>query len=110
MSALHLLRRLAVLEGRFLHELEEGFPYAVVAVDRITVGRHHWSILHVKREDSVMKVVLENNVFNEAGELLLCVGFIESALVCNGLNTDGKSTYRILCYNTLSWPLVEKQS
>ena len=62
---------------RFLHELEEGFPYAVVWVDRITVGRHHWSILHVKRDDSVMKVVLENNVFNEAEELL-CVGVIES--------------------------------
>jgi hypothetical protein len=71
MSALHLLRRLAVREVRFLHELEEGFPYAIVAVYRITVGRHHWSILHVKRDDSVMKVVLENNVFNEAEELLL---------------------------------------
>ena len=60
MTALHLWVR----ELRFFHELEEGFPYAFVAVDRINVGRHHWSILHVKRDDSVMKVVLENNVFN----------------------------------------------
>ena len=60
---------MAVREVGFLNELEEGFPYAVVAVDRITVGRHHWSILHVKRHDSVMKAVLETNVFNEAEEL-----------------------------------------
>ena len=108
MSALHLHRRLAVREVRFLHELEEGFPYAVVAVDRITVGRHHWSILHVKRDDSVMKVVLENNVFNEAEELLLCVGVIECVLVYNGLNTDGRYTYRIVCYDNLAGQLVEK--
>ena len=93
---------------RFLHELEEGFPYAVVAVDRITVGRHHWSTLHVKRDDSAMKVVLKNNVFNEAEELLLCVCVIESVFVYNGLNTDGKSTYRILCYDTVAGQLVEK--
>ena len=93
---------------RFLLELEEGFPYAVEAVDRITVGQHHWSILNVKRYDSVIKVDLENNVFNEAEELLFCVGLIESVLVYNGLNTAGRSTYRILYYDTLAGQLVEK--
>jgi len=108
MSALHLLRRLAVREVRFLHELERGFPYAVVAVDRITVGRHHWSILHVQRDDSFMKVVLENNIFSEAEELLISVGVTECVLVYNGLNVDSRATYRILCFDTLAGQLIEK--
>ena len=48
-----------------------------------------------------MKVILENNVFNEAEELLLCVGVIESVLVYNGLNTV--VVLHIKSYVTIPW-------
>ena len=38
MAALNLSRRLAVREVHLLNELEEGYQYAVVAVDRISIG------------------------------------------------------------------------
>ena len=59
MAALHLLRRLAVREVQLLSTLEEGYPYAVIAVDRITVGRHCWCTLHLQKEESITKVVIE---------------------------------------------------
>jgi len=62
MAALHLLRRLALREVHLLSELEEGYPYAVVAVDRLTVGRHRWCILHLQMDESVTKVVVEKDV------------------------------------------------
>ena len=65
MAVLHLLRRLAVCEVHLLSELEEGYPYAVVAVDRITFGRHRLFILHLQKEEFVTKVVIEKNVFTE---------------------------------------------
>jgi hypothetical protein len=48
MATLHLLRRLALREVHLLSELEEGYQYEVVGVDRIIVGLHRWSILHLK--------------------------------------------------------------
>jgi len=57
MAALHLLRTLAAREVHLLSELEEGYPYAVVAVDRITVGRHRWCILQLQKEESVNLVI-----------------------------------------------------
>jgi hypothetical protein len=59
MAALHLLRRLAVREVRLLSELEEGYPYTVVAVDRLTIGRHRRCILHLQTRESVTKVVIK---------------------------------------------------
>ena len=44
---------------------KEGYPYAVVAVDRINFGRHRWCILHLLKEESVMKAVIEKDVFTE---------------------------------------------
>ena len=58
MAALHLLRRLAVREVHLFSELEEGYLCAVVAVDRLTVGRHRWCILHLQKDESVSKVVI----------------------------------------------------
>jgi hypothetical protein len=74
MAALHLFRRLAVREVQLLSALEEGYPYAVVAVDRLTVGRHRWCILHLQKEESVTTVVIEKVVFTEPEELLVYVG------------------------------------
>ena len=59
MAALHLLRRLAVREVHLLIAREEVYPYAVLAVDRITFGRHCWCILHLQKEESVRKIVIE---------------------------------------------------
>ena len=56
MAPLHLHRRLALREVHVLSVLEEGYPYAVVAVDRITVGRHRWCILHIQKDESVTKI------------------------------------------------------
>jgi len=95
MAALQMLRRLAVREVHFLRELEEGYPYEVVGVDRITVGRHQWCVVHLK-DDSITKVVIEKEVFIEPEELLICLGAIECVLVYSGLNTVDRSTYRIL--------------
>ena len=64
MDVLNLLRKLSNGELHSLHELEEHYPYTVVAVDRITNGPHHWCILTLKKEDaSNMKVLLETEVF-----------------------------------------------
>jgi len=57
-----------------LCELEEGYPYALVAVDRIIIGRHRWFILHLQKDGSVTKVLIEKDVFSEPEELLVCVG------------------------------------
>jgi len=108
MAALHLLRRLAVRYVHLLSELEEGYPYAVVAVDRITVGRHRWCILHLQKEESVTKVLIEKDVFTEPEELLACVGVIESVLVYTGRNSLCKLTYRILSCDTLVGQLYEQ--
>ena len=101
MAALQLLRRLAVWEVRLLHELEEGYHYVIFAVDRITIGRHRWSLLHTQMDESIFKVIIENDVFTAAEELLVCVGVIQSVLFYTGLNTVGRSTYRILSYDTV---------
>jgi hypothetical protein len=63
MAALHLLRRLVLRDGHFLSELEEGYPYAVVAVDSLTVGRHRWCILHLQKDESVTNIVIDKGVF-----------------------------------------------
>ena len=47
MAPMALLRRLTVHEICLLQELQENYPYAVLGVDRITVGPHRWCILHV---------------------------------------------------------------
>ena len=81
MAALHLLRRLELREIHLLTELEEGQHYAIVAVDRLTVGRHHWCILHLQKDESVTKVVIEKDVFTEPEVVLVCAGVIVSVLV-----------------------------
>ena len=62
MAALYLLRRLALRDVHLLSALEEGYPYTVVAVDRLTVGRHRWCILHLQKYESVTKVLIEKDV------------------------------------------------
>jgi hypothetical protein len=74
MAALNLLQKLAVQEVHFLSELEEGYTYAVVAADRISIGRHRWCILHIEKDGSAMKVLIEKDFFSEPEELLVCVG------------------------------------
>ena len=76
MAALHLFRRLAVREVHLLSELEEGYPYAVVAVDRLIVGLHRCCILYLQKDESVTKFVIEKDVFTEPEELLVCVGVL----------------------------------
>ena len=48
MAAMNLLRRLALREVYLLSEREEGYPYAVVGADRISIGRHRWCIFHIE--------------------------------------------------------------
>ena len=90
MAALHLFRRLAVREVHLLSELDEGYPYTVVAVYRITVGRHRWCMLHLQTDESLTNIVIEKDVFTESEELLVCVGVIEIVLVYTGRNSFGK--------------------
>ena len=59
MAAMHLLRRLALREVHLLGSLKEGYSYAVIAVVRLTVGRHRWCNLHLQNDESVTKVVIE---------------------------------------------------
>ena len=103
-----MLRRLAVREVRFLPELEEGYPYEVVGVDRVTVGRHHWYVVHLVKDDAITKVVIEKQVFTESEELLVCVGAIECVLIYYGRNPTERSTFRILCYDRMVGQLYEK--
>ena len=90
MAAVYMLRRLAVREVRFFRELEEGYPYEVVGVDRVTVGRHHWCVVHLLKDDAITKVIIENEVFTEPEELLVCLGAIECVLIYYE-----RSTFRI---------------
>ena len=107
MDALQLLRRLAVHQAHLLSTLEEGYPYAIVAVDRITTGRHRWCILHLQKEESVTKVVLEKDVLTECIEVLVCAGVIDSVFVCTRRNFHGRLTCRILSCNTVVRQLNE---
>jgi len=74
MSALDLLRSLALREVHLLSELKENNPYAAVAVDRISIGRHRWCILHFQKDGSDMKVPIEEGVNSELEELLVFWG------------------------------------
>jgi len=103
-----MLRSLAVREVHFLRELEEGYPYEVVGVDRITVGCHQWCVVHLLKDFSITKVVIEKSVFTEPEELLVFLGVIKCVLVYSDLNTVERSTYRILCYDTMVGQLYEK--
>ena len=103
MAAVNMLRRLTVREVRFLQELEEGYHYEVVGVDRVTVDRHHWCVVHLKG-DAITKVVIEK-MFKEPEELLVCMGAIE----CAGL--EWSQPYRGLhleFYDTMVGQLYEK--
>ena len=80
----------------------------VIGVDRITVCRHRQCILHLQKEENILKVVIEKDIFTEPEELLICVGAIESVLIYSGQNSDDKSTCRILCYDTMVGQLYEK--
>ena len=107
MAALHLLRRLALRAVHSLSALEESYPYAVAAVDRLTVGRYRWCILHVHKDESVTKVVIENDVFTVPEGVLVCAGVIQCVLVYTGRNFHGSFTYRILCYDIMVGQLYE---
>ena len=61
MSALYLFQRLALREVQLLGELDEGYPCAVVAVDRLTVASNRRCILHHKKDESVTNVVIEKD-------------------------------------------------
>ena len=87
MAVLHLLKRLAGREVHLLRELEVGYPFAVVVVDNITVGRHRWCILHLRKEESITKIMIEKDVFTEREGLLGCVDAIESMLIYTGRNS-----------------------
>ena len=103
-----MLRRLALREDHLLSELEEGYLYAVVAVDRVPVGRYRWCILHLQMDESVMKIVIEKDVFTEPEELLVCVGVIECVLIYTGRNSHGRLTNRILSCDTMVGQLNEQ--
>ena len=77
-------------------------------MDRITVRRHHWCVVHLRKDDSITKVVIENEVFTEPEELLVCLGAIECVMVYSGRNSVEGSTYRILCNDTMVGQLYEK--
>ena len=53
--------------------------------------------------DAITKVVIENEVFTEPEELLFCLG----AIYYDRKPTD-RSTFRILCYDTMVGQLYEK--
>jgi len=108
MAALHILKGLAVREIHLIGELEERYPYVVIGVDRITVARRRWCILHLQKEENLLKVVIEKDNFTNPEELLIFVGAIESVLIYSGQNSDEKSTCRILCYETTIGQLYEK--
>ena len=67
-----MLKRLAVREVSFLRELEVGYPYEFLGVDRVTVGRHHWCVGHLLKDDLITKAVIEK-VFTDPEELFDCV-------------------------------------
>jgi len=50
-------------------------------VDRVTVGRHHWCVVHLLKDDAITKVIIEKEVFTEPEELLVCLGAIECVLI-----------------------------
>ena len=62
-AALNLWRRLVLREVHLLNELEEGYPHAVAAVDRICIGRQRWCILHIENDGSDMNFLIENALF-----------------------------------------------
>ena len=97
-----------VREVYLLSALEEDYPYAVVAVDRIIVCCHRWCILHLQKEESVTKVVIEKDDFTESEEVLVCAGVIESVLVYTGRNSHGRLTSRILICNIMVGQLNEE--
>jgi hypothetical protein len=104
MAAVNMLKRLAVRDVRFLRELEEGYPYEILGVDRVTVVRHYCCVFHVLKDDAITKVVIENEVFTEPEEHLVCLGAIECVLIYYE-----RYTFRILCYDTMVGELYEKQ-
>ena len=94
MVLLHLLRILTLREVHLLSDLEEDYPFAVVAVDRLTVGRNRWFILHLQNDESFTNFVIEKDVFTETEELV-CVSVIESVLVYTERNSHGSLTQNI---------------
>jgi len=106
MAALNLFRGSTGVH--LLSELEEDYPYAVVAVDRISIGRHRWCILHLQKGGSDMNVLIEKDVFSEPEELLVCVGVIVSVLFYTGRNSDGRLSCRILSYDTVVGKIHEQ--
>jgi len=103
MASMNMLKRLPVRDVRFIRDLEEGYAYEVVGVDRVTVGRHHWCVVHLLKDDAITKVVIENDLFTEPEELLVCLGAIECMLIYYE-----RSTFRILCYDTMVGHFYEK--
>ena len=77
-------------------------------MDRITVDRHRWCILHLQKEESVTKVVIENDIFTESEEVLVCVGVIQFVLVYTGRKSHGRLTCIILSCNTMVGQLYEQ--
>jgi len=94
MVALNLL--LVIRDFHLLCELEEGYPYMVVEVDRLSIGRHRLCILHLQEDRFVTNVLIEKDVLSKPDELLVCVGVIVSVLIYTGLNSDGRLLCRIL--------------
>jgi len=97
-----------VREVRFLRELEEVYPYEVVGVDRVTVDRHHWCVVHLLKDDAITKVIIQKELFTEPEELLVCVGAFECVLIYCGRIPTERYTFRILCYDTMVVQLYEK--
>jgi hypothetical protein len=93
MEALDLLRSLGVRDVLLLHEIGEDYPYADLEVD---------GILHVEKDASLIKVLLEDCPFSEAEDLQICVGLLLCVFVFTGRNAGGKLTCRILNYDTVA--------
>ena len=65
MDVLRLIRRLAVYDIRILQEIEENYAYAIFSVDRFAIGRYRWCNLHLQKNYSFMKVLLDADTLHK---------------------------------------------
>ena len=64
--------------------------------------------MHLQKDGSVTKVLIEKDVFSEPEELPVCVEVIVSVLVYIGRNSDGRLSCRILSYDTVEGKIHEQ--
>ena len=64
--------------------------------------------MHIEKDGSDMKVLIEKDAFSEAEELLVCVGVVVRVLIYTGRNSDGRLSCRILNYDTVAGRINEQ--